>query len=219
MPTDSVRLRGLYAITPSEHSLVQLILQAEAALAGGVRLMQYRNKLANAPLLKQVQATELLRRCHNYGAKLIINDSVILAVEMGADGVHIGRDDPYYTELPQARALLGPNRILGVSCYNDLNRAKTAVEAGADYVAFGSVFASPTKPDACRVSLATLRQARQCFNVPIVAIGGITLENAPEVIHTGVDVLAVSTGLFSAMEDVPIRAEKFQQLFEGGCHP
>lgn len=200
MLPDPAVLQGLYAVSPSP-SLIA------AALKGGVRLVQYRDKSKT-----NIQtAIELHRLCRDSDATLIINDSVTLAAEIGAEGAHIGRDDPYYTEIAEARSILGPDKLLGVSCYDDLNLAQRAVDDGADYVAFGSVFASPTKPDACRVSLATLREARRRFKCPIVAIGGITLKNAPDVLATGVDILAVSSGLFN-VPDISECAENFLRM-------
>lgn len=204
-------LRGLYAVTPDDALLPRLSALVKAALDGGVRLVQYRNKTAPAPL-RRAQAAELLRICRPYEAKLIINDDYWLAVEIGADGAHLGRDDAPGASLRVARDALGPNRILGVSCYDDLDRAEKAAAAGADYIAFGSVFASATKPAATRVSLATLSEARQRFGLPVAAIGGITLSNAPDVIGAGADMLAVVSDLFNAMNP-KARAEAFQTLW------
>lgn len=204
-------LEGLYAVTPDDRLLPRLSALVEMALEGGVRLVQYRNKLAPPPL-KRAQAAELLRVCRAFGAKLIVNDDFRLAVEIGADGAHLGRDDFPADDLAAAREALGSGRILGVSCYGDLGRAAAAAGAGADYLAFGSVFSSATKPAASRAPLEILREARRRFDLPVAAIGGITLDNAPEVIHAGADLLAVVADLFDAM-DIRRRAEEFQQLF------
>ncbi|MDP2809392.1 MAG: thiamine phosphate synthase [Rhodocyclaceae bacterium] len=203
--------RGLYAVTPDDRLLPRLSALVEMALAGGVRLVQYRNKQAPPPL-RRAQAAELLRICRAFGAKLIVNDDFRLGLEIGADGVHLGRDDFQDGGLAMAREALGPGRILGVSCYGDLDRARAAAEAGADYLAFGSVFPSATKPRASLVSLETLSEARHRFDLPVAAIGGITLDNAPEVIAAGADLLAVVSDLFNAM-DIRRHAEEFQQLF------
>lgn len=203
-------LEGLYAVTPDDRLLPRLSVLVEMALEGGVRLVQYRNKLAPPPL-RRAQAAELLRICRAFGASLIVNDDTQLAVEIGADGVHLGRDDD---DPAAAREVLGPGRILGVSCYGDLDRAEAAARAGADYLAFGSVFPSVTKPGASPVSLDTLREARRRFGLPIAAIGGITLDNAPKVIDAGADMVAVVSDLFDAM-DIRRRAEDFQKLFQG----
>lgn len=203
-------LEGLYAVTPDDRLLPRLSVLVEMALEGGVRLVQYRNKSAPPPL-RRAQAAELLRICRAFGAKLIVNDDVRLTVEIGADGVHLGRDDD---DPAAAREVLGPGRILGVSCYGDLGRAEAAARAGADYLAFGSVFPSVTKPGASPVSLDTLREARRRFDLPLAAIGGITLGNAHGVIDAGADMVAVVADLFDAM-DIRQRAEDFQKLFQG----
>lgn len=210
-PDTSVSMRGLYALTPDDNLLPRLSALVESALKGGVKWVQYRNKMAPQPL-KRVQAAELLRICHAYGAKLIINDDIWLALEIGADGAHIGRDDIPGGSLTTARDALGSKRILGVSCYDDLARAEVAVDAGADYVAVGSVFASTSKPQATRASLDLLTEAKRRFPVPVVAIGGITTRNAVQVLASGADMLAVMSDLFDAM-DIKGQAEKFQKLF------
>lgn len=206
-----VPLRGLYALTPDDNLLPRLSALVASALKGGVKWVQYRNKIAPAPL-RRAQAAELLRICRAHGAKLIINDDVWLAVEIGADGAHLGRDDIPGGSLTTAREALGSKRILGVSCYDDLARAEVAVDAGADYIAVGSVFASASKPQATRASLDVLAEAKKRFKVPVVAIGGITVKNAPQVIQSGADMVAVLSDLFDAM-DIQKQAEKFRHLF------
>ena len=201
-------LRGLYAVTPDDQLTPRLSALVASALAGGVRLVQYRNKLA-PPALRRAQAAELLRICRGQGARLIVNDDLPLALEIAADGVHLGRDDG---DLKAARAALGAGRLLGVSCYGDLDAAAAAAAAGADYLAFGSVFASPTKPQAPRVPLALLGEARQRFGLPIAAIGGITLGNAAEAIAAGADLLAVISDLFDTM-NIAAHARGYENLF------
>lgn len=204
-------LRGLYAVTPDDRLLPRLSALVEAALEGGVRLVQYRNKQAPAPL-RRAQAAELLRICRAHGAKLVVNDDVWLAVEIGADGAHLGRDDIPGGDLATARDALGPKRLLGVSCYGDLKRVEAAALAGADYVGIGSVFSSKTKPDAALAPLELLTEARRRFDMPVAAIGGITVHNAPSVLSAGADMLAVVSDLFNAM-DIRSRAADFQRLF------
>lgn len=204
-------LAGLYALTPDDNLLPRLSALVESALKGGVKWVQYRNKIAPKPL-RRAQAAELLRLTRAYGGKLIVNDDVWLAVEIGADGAHLGRDDIPGGSLRTARDALGPHRILGVSCYDDLARAEVAVDAGADYIAIGSVFASASKPLATRASLETLAEAKERFKVPVAAIGGITVKNAPQVLAAGADMLAVLSDLFDAM-DIQKQAERFRQLF------
>jgi thiamine-phosphate pyrophosphorylase len=202
-------LRGLYAVTPDDRLLPRLSAMVTMALEGGVRLVQYRNKMAPPPL-RRAQAAELLRICRAHGALLIVNDDIRLAVEIGADGAHVGRDD-WGGSLAAAREALGNERILGVSCYADMGRAEAAVAAGADYLAFGSVFASSTKPGAVRAPLELLGEARR-FGRPVAAIGGITAQNAAQVVAAGADLVAVVSDLFNAM-DIRRRAAEFQKLF------
>lgn len=210
-PEVELPFSGVYAMTPDDNLLPRLSVLVESALKGGVKWVQYRNKIAPTPL-RRAQAAELLRLCRAYGAKLIVNDDVWLAVEIGADGVHLGREDIPGGGLATARDALGSKRILGVSCYDDLARAEVAVDAGADYIAIGSVFASTSKPLATRASLDVLTEAKKRFTVPVVAIGGITVRNAPQVLAAGADMLAVLSDLFDAM-DIRRQAEKYRQLF------
>jgi len=202
-------LHGLYAITPADNLLPRLSALVVLALEGGVRMVQYRNKDAPMPL-KRAQAAELLRICHAHDAKLIINDDVWLAIEIGADGVHLGRDD---ADAVMARQALGPKRILGVSCYDDVERAVAAEAAGADYVAVGSMFPSPTKPRATRASLELVTETKRRVKLPVAAIGGIKLDNASAVLAAGADMVAVVSDLFDAM-DIKGRATAFQKLFD-----
>ena len=201
------QLRGLYAVTPDDLLLPRLSALVGSALAGGVRIVQYRNKIAPQPL-KRAQAAELLRICHGAGAKLIVNDDLALALEIGADGVHLGGTDG---DLVAARAALGPQRILGASCYNDISRAESAAAAGVDYIAFGAMFASTTRPDAVPAPLSILLEAKR-FGLPVAAIGGIKLDNAAEVIGAGADMVAVIADLFDTM-DITTRAAHYQDLF------
>jgi thiamine-phosphate pyrophosphorylase len=200
--------RGLYALTPDVADTGELAGLVAAAIRGGAAAVQYRNKAAPAGLRRE-QAEALLGLCRRAGAPLIVNDDLELAMAIEADGVHLGREDG---DLGEARQRLGPRRLLGASCYNRLELARTAIATGADYVAFGSAFASPTKPGAVRAPLDLYREARRTFAVPIVAIGGITVGNAAALIAAGVDALAVITSLFEA-RDVEARAREFRNLF------
>ena len=182
--------RGLYAISDGATGEV-LLDWGRAVLRGGAVLVQYRDKRDDAHA-RLADATRLLEICRARGVPLVINDDLALAAEIGADGCHVGRDD---ASLAEARTRLGDRAILGVSCYADLDLATAAVAGGADYVAFGSVFASPTKPQAPPVSLDLLRRARQSLAVPVCAIGGITTENAPALLEAGIDLLAVISAL------------------------
>lgn len=185
-------LRGLYLITPDTADSAALLADVRRALAGRPALLQYRSKHADATLRRQ-QAVAIAALCREAGVPFIVNDSLELALAAGADGVHLGRDDG---DLHAARAALGPQRILGVTCYNEWARAEEGAAAGADYVAFGAVFASPTKPAAVHAPLELLTRARRELKLPVAAIGGITLDNAPQAIAAGADLLAVISDVF-----------------------
>jgi thiamine-phosphate pyrophosphorylase len=197
------RLAGLYAVTPDLADTDDLVARVTAVLAGGACAIQYRNKTAGHEL-RRAQASALARVHAARGGLYIINDDVELAAAVGADGVHIGEDDG---GIAAARAMLGPERIVGVSCYNDFACAETAVAAGADYVAFGSFFASTVKPGARRADVRLLERARS-LGVPVVAIGGITAGNASELFAAGADAVAVISDIFGA-RDVEAAARAF----------
>jgi thiamine-phosphate pyrophosphorylase len=201
--------RGLYAITPETPDTSRLLALVRAALAGGAAAIQYRSKDASR-VMRREQARGLAELCRAHGVPLIVNDDVELAREAGAHGVHLGAEDG---DLAAARRRIGADKLIGASCYNRLDLAVAAKEAGADYVAFGSVFASPTKPAALRAPLALFADARRAVDLPLVAIGGITPENAAEVVAAGADALAVISALFDA-PDVTARAQAFTRLFE-----
>jgi thiamine-phosphate pyrophosphorylase len=200
--------RGLYAITETTNkSIAQVVSDVEAALKGGAVVVQYRDK---HPLNARQMATELLSLCHTYHAPLLINDDIALALAVGADGVHLGRDDG---DIESARRQLGSEAIIGVSCYNDIERAKTAIAAGADYVAFGRFFPSGSKPLAAPAEIATLNQAQRELKDPIVAIGGILPQNGGQLLDAGADLLAVIGGLFDTDNEPYSAAQLFQALF------
>ena len=200
---------GLYAITPETADTGRLLAQVEAALAGGVAAVQYRDKSGDIAR-RHEQASELVALCRRFGVPLIVNDDLRLADLTDADGVHLGRDDG---SLREARIILGKGKFIGASCYQRLDLAQAAQAAGADYVAFGSFFASPTKPAAGRADAALLRAAAQVVHIPLVAIGGITLANAPLLLDAGADCLAVLSALFDA-PDIGAAAHALNQLFE-----
>ncbi len=202
-------VRGLYAITPDLEDTALLLGRCEQVLKGGASLLQYRNKKAGTAL-KREQAFELAALCRRHACLFIVNDDVRLAVEVDAQGAHLGGEDG---ELAEARRLLGNGRLLGASCYNRIELAHAARSAGADYVAFGAAFTSPTKPGAVRAPLALFREGRT-VGLPVVAIGGITLDNAPSLLEAGVDALAVITTLFDAA-DAEVPARQFAALFKG----
>lgn len=202
------RLRGLYAITADVRDPARLTDQVSASLEGGAAAIQYRDK-SDDEGRRDMEARALQALCRQYRRPLIVNDDVALAWRIGADGVHIGKDD---ADLERSRKVLGGDVLIGVSCYDSLERAEAAVAAGADYVAFGSVFPSPTKPDAVRANLELFRKARERLDVPIVAIGGITPDNGARVIQAGADLLAVISGVFG-QPDPARAAHEFARLF------
>ena len=196
-----MKLRGLYAITPDGPDVMEKVQQA---LEGGIALLQYRRKGFSREFLLQ-EAKQMHRLAQRHQVPFIVNDDVELALELGADGVHLGRED---CDLAAARKKMKA-KLLGASCYDRLDLAKAAVAAGADYVAFGSVFSSPTKPAAVRAPLSLFQSN---VGVPLCAIGGVTLHNAPQLIAAGADMVAVISDLFDA-PDVRARAAQFQRLF------
>jgi thiamine-phosphate pyrophosphorylase len=201
-----VKLRGLYAVTPDCPDSATLLAKAETALRGGLALLQYRNKSASSErAASEAQALRVLAA--RYRTPFIVNDDVELARALDADGVHLGRDDG---DVGKARVRL-PGKLLGVSCYDSLARAEAAAAAGADYVAFGSVFASSTKPGAVRAPLSLFGAARR-LGVPLCAIGGVTVDNVPRLIEAGADLAAVISDLFDA-PDIAARARAYAKIF------
>ncbi|MBA1276692.1 MULTISPECIES: thiamine phosphate synthase [Pseudomonadaceae] len=207
------KLRGLYAITDSKLLADgRLLPYAEAALKGGARLLQYRDKSDDAA--RRLREAEALRElCHRHGAQLIINDDAELAARLDV-GLHLGQGDG---SLSAARALLGRHAIIGATCHARLELAEQAIDEGASYVAFGRFFDSNTKPGAPAATPEMLEQARQRFSQPITVIGGVTLENAPDLIARGASLVAVVHALFAtdSASEVERRARAFSELFAG----
>ena len=204
-------ISGLYAITPEAPGIkgtAQLLVNTRAALAGGAQIVQYRSKSPDIAF-KHEQAAELLDLCRDFRVPLIINDDVRLAALIDADGVHLGQDD---RRLIEARINLGPDKIIGVSCYQDLARALRFEAEGADYVAFGSFYPSITKPGARACPLSLLVEAKTQLRLPVVAIGGITLDNAQSLVDAGADAIAVISALFDA-PNIEACAQAFSDLF------
>jgi len=197
----AARLSGLYALTPDVDDTESLAASVRAAIAGGARAVQYRHKRADAAL-RAAQARALAACCRDGGALFIVNDDPALAAAVGADGVHVGADDG---DLASARALVGDGALVGVSCYDDLARAEAAVRAGADYVAFGSLYPSSVKPGARRAPLSLLARAR-ALGVPVVAIGGIDATNAAQAVGAGADAVAVISAVFGTHDPAEARA-------------
>jgi len=217
-----LNIRGLYLITREtevqtpdvDSSKLHLSVQGfsdqvEQTILGGAKIIQYRDKSSDQ-IRRHAEATALRNVCQRHAIPFIINDDVKLAISVQADGVHLGRDD---LKLQQARKLLGPQTIIGISCYNQLDFAVQAEQNGADYIAFGSFFSSPTKPLATLAQHTLLQQAKNKLKIPIVAIGGITPENGAELLNAGADALAVISGVFS-QEKPKLAAARYAQLFE-----
>lgn len=203
------QLFGLYVITDADCLPPARLLDGVAqALAGGARLVQYRDK-SDDHARRLAQAKALTALCRRHGTPLIVNDDIALARDSGADGVHLGRDDG---DISVAREWLGPEAVIGVSCYDDWSRARTAADAGADYVAFGSFFESSTKPNAVRADLDLLRRAKQQLSCPAAAIGGVTPANGAELVAAGAAMLAVIRGVFAA-DDIAAAAADYAALF------
>jgi thiamine-phosphate pyrophosphorylase len=203
-----MQIQGLYAVTPDTLFTELLCQQVAAVLQGGASMVQYRNKSADASL-RLLQATALLPLCRSFNVPLIINDHLDLCAQIDADGLHIGATD---CDLAAARRLLGKDKILGASCYNRLDLAIQAEQAGASYAAFGACFSSDTKPNAVNAPLNLFAEAKQKIQIPLVAIGGITLENAPQVIQAGATSIAVVGALFGA-DDIEAASQQFTHLF------
>lgn len=203
------KLSGLYVIADSSLSSGKITLRdkVEQAIQGGARIVQIRDKRPT-PDIEAIQNIALL--CEQHNIPLLINDNIDLAIQVGADGVHLGQSDAH---LREARQRLGDAAIIGITCHDDLSLAKQAAAEGANYVAFGRFFPSQTKPEAPPADIKILQQARQELQIPIVAIGGITPDNGDSLIHAGADMLAVIHGVLG-QSDIFAAAIKFSQLFE-----
>jgi thiamine-phosphate pyrophosphorylase len=199
--------RGLYAITQCEKKSADTIIsEVSAAIRGGAVLVQYRDK---APVNALFLARELVTICHRQNVPLLINDNIELAIAAGADGVHLGKDDG---DIVQARKYLGSGAIIGVSCYDKVEKAITAQAQGASYAAFGRFFPSSSKPLAAPATITTLQKARQTLTIPIVAIGGILPNNGAQLLAAGADLLAVIGGVFDSQPEQSAKA--YQALFK-----
>jgi thiamine-phosphate pyrophosphorylase len=201
------KLVGLYAITPGSLAGAALTRKVEAALAGGVRLVQYRDKVSS-PAERAQEAATLNQLCQRYGAQLLVNDDAKLARAVGAAGVHLGQSDARVADVRAA----WPEAIIGATCHNDLALARAAHADGASYIALGAFYASSVKPHAVRATLDLIGRTKATTGLPVCAIGGITLARAPQLIAAGADMLAVITDLFDAPE-VSHQARAYCQLF------
>ena len=199
---------GIYAITDCENITAdELLSKTESILSVGIALFQYRNKSEDQKN-KRTLAIALQSLCQQYKTPFIVNDDLKLAKEITADGIHLGQHD---TDIDTARGVLG-DKIIGISCYNDFNRAIIAEKSGADYIAFGSFFPSTTKPDAAKANIELIIKSKEKFNIPVVAIGGITPENGKQLINAKVDFLAVINGIYSS-EDAATSTLAYNNLF------
>lgn len=203
-------LHGVYAITePNLHTDRAAMIEAcKEAIAGGINVLQYRDKTATATEAFRT-AKELQKLCADAGVTFIVNDDIVLAVAIKADGVHLGQHD---ADPQRARDALGEDAVIGVTCHHQIALAEAAIEEGADYVAFGRFFASQTKPDAPAAPLSVLTEA-QALQKPVIAIGGITLDNAQQVIDAGAHCIAVANAIF-AQDNIQQTAEQFARLFQ-----
>lgn len=203
------KLHGLYAITDPVLMSDNFLQMAEQAIQSGISVLQYRNKTATNQQ-QEIEARELASLCKKNNVLFLINDNAELALKVDADGVHLGQSDG---SIMQARAVLGDDKIIGVTCHNKIELAQSAEQQGADYVAFGRFFTSKTKPAASFADMAILTEAKKSLSIPLVAIGGITAENAASVLQNGADMLAVIHGIF-AQDDIPAAIQKFNTFFE-----
>jgi len=200
-------IKGLYAVTPDQPGTAELLSKVRLALLGGARILQYRNKAADATLRLE-QARALRELTYEFSVPLIINDDAMLALQVDADGVHLGSEDD---SVEDVRAVLGSGKLIGASCYNRMALAHEAVRQGADYVAFGSFFASTVKPGTVASSPDLLRQACREISLPLVAIGGITELNCTQLLEAGANALAVISAVFGA-DDIQAAARRFSSL-------
>lgn len=203
------RLKGIYGITDPDLMGAELLQKSEQAILGGINILQYRNKTATLSQ-QENEARTLAELCKKHNVLFIINDNVELAVNVNADGVHLGQTD---THIEKARELLGKNKIIGVTCNNKIELASTAQRQGADYIAFGRFFNSNTKPSAPAASLSLLTSARNSITLPIAAIGGITKKSAPALLNEGADMLAVIHGIFG-QTDIRQATRQLVELFD-----
>jgi len=209
-PARTLPQRGLYAITDCLNlTTAQLLTRTEQVLKAGAAVLQYRNKDADAEL-KQSQVKLLQELCDCPGPPLLIHAEPGLVHAMAADGIHLARGA---MPVAMARELLGPDRIIGISCYNELDRASTGAKEGASYIALGSFFPSRTKPDTIRADPELIGRVKQLLRIPLVAIGGITPDNGRALLEAGADFLAVCSGLYLA-EDTFKAARKYMALFD-----
>lgn len=202
-------MKGLYLVTPDWDDTAKLLAATEAGLRGGASLVQYRHKTADAALRKE-QASALRDLCKRYGKPFIINDHVDLCIELNADGIHVGGTD---LDVAKVRAMVGPQCIVGASCYGSLDLARAAHEAGASYVAFGGFYPSRVKKYEVTTQPSIIAASKAAIALPVVVIGGMTQENSRPLIEQGADMVAVISSVFMS-DDPEAVARNFSRLFE-----
>ncbi|HED34467.1 MAG TPA: thiamine phosphate synthase [Gammaproteobacteria bacterium] len=212
------QLHGLYVITHEQLMPEQHFMQmAEASLAAGASILQYRDKSTDTAKRLE-QAENLKKACHKHAAIFIINDDISLAKKIDADGVHLGRED---LSVKEAREQLGTEKIIGVSCYNQISLAREAIDQKADYIAFGSFFNSSVKPDAAVASPNLITEIKKISDIPVCCIGGININNCKPLIESGADMLAVISEVFSSTDEKHIhdRCRQLSLVFNVTTHP
>lgn len=202
-------MKGLYLVTPDWDDTAKLLATTEAGLRGGAALVQYRHKTAEAVLRKE-QAGALRDLCKRYGKPFIINDHVDLCIELHADGIHVGGTD---LDVAKVRAMVGPQRIVGASCYGSLDLARAAHEAGASYVAFGGFYPSRVKKYEVTTQPSVIAASKAAIALPIVVIGGMTQENSQPLVAQGADMVAVISSVFMS-DDPETAARNLSHMFE-----
>lgn len=201
-------MQGLYLVTPNWDDTARMLERTAAALDAGAAMVQYRHKDASDALRRE-QGAALLALCRRYGRPLVINDHVALCLTLGADGVHVGGTD---MTVAQARAALGPDKIVGASCYGDLALARAAQSDGATYAAFGGFYPSTVKRYSFVTDPDILLAARRELTLPLVVIGGMTPANAAPLVQRGADMVAAITSVYT-VPDTAAAVHQFDALF------
>ncbi len=201
-------MRGLYLVTPNWDDTARMLDITAAALDAGAALVQYRHKDAS-PELRREQGAALQALCRRYARPFIVNDHLDLCLTLGADGLHVGGTD---MSVAAARAALGPDKIVGASCYGDLALAHAAWKAGASYIAFGGFYPSPVKRYSFTTAPSVVAEARTQIDLPVVVIGGMTPDNAAPLVNLGADMVAAITSIYGA-DDPGAATRRFDALF------
>lgn len=198
-------IKGIYAITPDQSNSKILFKQVEACCVGGIDVLQYRSKTLSRKKRFE-QAREIKSITDEYKIPLIINDDIDICIQLDAFGIHLGKDDE---SIKDARVALGANKYIGLSCYNEIDRVEMAIKNKADYVALGACFKTKTKPKAPIVSIKMIKMVTQKYSVPIVAIGGVTLDNISILKKNGIQCFALINSIFSS-KDIALTIKKLK---------